>query len=189
MCKHSSCNDNRSSKQCNEPYRFKCDGKVLLNLSAPTCVLKDSVQRKLYKTLYRNIVKNNLEEKLNILVGLPRGSPEQASFYFELLSELLLAFKINLGTDSPRLLVAESDGRVIYDTGSADRNTPENFNTGTVNENHNTRPEMMAAQLFECGVGHNVRISNSVGAFQSYVAVRAGRYLNLSNTIRLSVVP
>jgi hypothetical protein len=181
------CNDTRSKRDCNAPYRYKCGKKVYLNLSPPACVLADPVQSKLYKKTYKNIVEYKLENKINALIELTPGSPEQEVAYNQLLNLLVEIFNAPLGSVSPRVLVTEPDGKVIYDTSrGVEGNTVQNFNAGLVNENHNTRPAIMAAQLFECGVGHEIRFSNSVDANQSYVAVRAGKYLDRAYVIRYS---
>lgn len=190
MSSRSKCesNDTRSKCECDAPYRCRCGKEVYLNVSVPRCVRYNRVQWKLYKKIYNNILDYELEVKINDLIQLPVGSPEQELAYNNLLTLLVKVFGVTLGTESPRVLVTEPDGKVIYDTAKgADVNTVQNFNAGLINENHNTRPSIMAAQLFEAGVGHEIRFSNSVDANQSYVAVRAGRFLDRAYVIRYSV--
>ena len=102
------------------------------------------------------------------------------------LNELLNIFDITLGSQSPRLVVTETDGTVIYDTAAGDRNTYQNWKSKTINENHNTRVAIMTAQMFDCGVGYETKYSSTVGTNQNYVAIRAGPYLNSAGTFRLS---
>jgi len=173
--------------ECDAPYRYHVECKGYLNLTPPRCLRKDPIQKKLYRQLYNGILYNDLEVKIQELIALPIGSREQEIFYDNLLQLLLKIFGLTLGQDSPRLTVIESDGRVIYDTAkSAQQNTVNNWNAGLVDENHNTRPAVMTAQLFEAGVGHSVKFSNTVLSRQSYVAVRAGQFMKLSSTLRLS---
>ena len=106
-------------------------------------------------------------------------------------------FNITVGSASPRLVVTESDGTVIYDTSHAatpgssapgnNTNNYANWQSKLINENHNTRMAIMTAQMFPCGVGYETKYSSSVGTNQAYVAIRAGVYTNNAGTFRLSI--
>ncbi len=104
---------------------------------------------------------------------------------------------------SPRLLLAESDGTVIYDSaqfgkkvtnttascgtqGTVPRNSYPSFCTKQVNENHNSRIAILDAQLYTCGLGVETKFSTSVNKTQSYVAERLGDYLDSEGTARYS---
>jgi hypothetical protein len=48
-----------------------------------------------------------------------------------------------------------------------------------VNENHNTRAAMMAAQSYPCGVGIESKLSTTTtGKVESYLAIRLGNHLD-----------
>ena len=209
-----SCNDSRTLKECNEPYRiiipskrnYCCEPKPkeILNISAPVCLLSDPTYRGLYDTLYNAILNNNLETALSNMI-----QTNYPTAYDALLAQLLTIFGITLGSASPRLVVVQSDGSVIYDTSksaaSPNANTYANWVTDQsgqyygngaspvvaanpgIDPNHNTRMAIMTAQMFPCGVGYETKYSSTVGTPQAYVAVRAGVFTNDSGTFRLSV--
>ena len=105
-----------------------------------------------------------------------------------------------------RIVVALPDGTVVVDTyqdfcscESPDCQEPQcpnivpngcngynYFINKFVNENHNTRVAVMAAQMFPCGVGCETKYSTTVEATQSYVAIRLGPYLNSLGTVIVS---
>lgn len=75
---------------------------------------------------------------------------------------------------SLRILLASDDGTVAYDSSKGANNTYANFVAKTINENHNTRPEIMVAILGNSGVGISNRYSSSVSSFLKYQATRLG---------------
>jgi hypothetical protein len=86
-------------------------------------------------------------------------------------------------TNGFRTLATVADGTVIYDSGKAEfntagfivgpgKNTWENEQKKSINENHNTRPEILLALLN--GMGKSVRTSTSVGKTVRYQAERFG---------------
>lgn len=93
-----------------------------------------------------------------------------------------------------RVLVTLPDGTVVLDT--ARPNDPSNtlpvgnsyrhFVEKTVNENHNSRVAIFAAQQYPCGVGLEQKVSTTTNSSETYVAQRLGRHLNSSGTARLS---
>ena len=87
-------------------------------------------------------------------------------------TEALSVYKVG-PNDSLRILLAISDGSVAYDT-SKSNNTYANFLAGEINNNHNTRPEIMVAILGNTGVGISSRFSRSVNSFLKYNALRFG---------------
>jgi hypothetical protein len=127
---------------------------------------------------------------------------EKETAYNAMVSQIETVLFPGLGA-SPRLLLTESDGTVIYDsaqigktvtnddancgiTGDVPRNSYPAFCTKQVNENHNSRVAILATQLFPCGLGVETKFSTSVNKIQSYVAVRMGDYLNSMGTARYS---
>jgi len=80
-----------------------------------------------------------------------------------------------VGTNSTlRILLAVDDGTVAYDSSKGVSNTYANYTAGTINENHNTRPEIMVAILGNSGVGISNRYSRTSAAFLKYQATRLG---------------
>ena len=95
-----------------------------------------------------------------------------------------------------RILVANSDGRVLYDSSKSDSlNTYTNFSTssinvtaiapsvpgptsvpisGLINENHSGRPEMLQATLTSAGYGSAIRYSDTSNTQNFYWATRLG---------------
>jgi hypothetical protein len=83
--------------------------------------------------------------------------------------------------------VARSDGSVTYDSSKGDENTHKNATDKLINENHNTRPSMMLAQLSESGVGNEIKQSTSTSQVEAYQAKKITPF-NVGNrgTVRLS---
>ena len=73
-----------------------------------------------------------------------------------------------------RILLAIDDGTVAYDSSKGANNTYANFAAKTINENHNSRPEILVAILGNSGVGVSNRYSSSSGSFLKYQATRLG---------------
>lgn len=99
-----------------------------------------------------------------------------------------------------RLLITESDGTVAYDSSrSAVANQFANINkiavnsvTNTagyvINENHNSRPEIMQAILSESGNASSLRYSKSVTDELQYYALRVGNSTSVNvGTVRGSL--
>jgi hypothetical protein len=92
---------------------------------------------------------------------------------------------------SARILVAESDGSVVYDSKQTpavgtDNNlftnirklkttpTADNIIEYLINENHASRTSYLAAMLSTSGRAYTIKPSNSTGTLQFYVALRMG---------------
>jgi len=74
-----------------------------------------------------------------------------------------------------KFLLTLDDGTVIVDTGkSYTDNTIVKFKGKSINENHNTRPEVLQATLTSSGVGTARRYSSTSGDLFQYYAVRLG---------------
>ena len=107
----------------------------------------------------------------------------------------LLAFANSTANSIPtgRLVITLPDGTVVIDTAKDDglgagQNSFANFQSKTINENHNTRNAIMSAQQYPCGIGAETKVSTSTGQNEIYAAVRLGEHLSSSGTARLSVV-
>jgi hypothetical protein len=84
---------------------------------------------------------------------------------------------------SARVLVMGVDGKVYYDSGKSNNtyaNSPNGYSAagafdGNINGNHNTRPDVFTALLFDpTGYGYASYTSSSVGSYNSYVSKRIG---------------
>ena len=86
-----------------------------------------------------------------------------------------------------RALLTLADGTVVFDSGKADyndcgfitgpgKNTWENEQSKSINENHNSRPEILLALLN--GTGETERLSTTIGADEHYEAKRLGNSTN-----------
>jgi hypothetical protein len=87
---------------------------------------------------------------------------------------------------SLRVLITISDGRVAYDSSKGANNTFARYQSGLINENHNTRVAIMVALLGNSGVGNEDKFSTSTGINESYNALRMG--LSTSNALGCSRV-
>lgn len=72
--------------------------------------------------------------------------------YNNFLDYILKIYNLTLGQASPRMVVVQSDGTVVIDTARLDANIYANWKAKTINENQNTRIDLMVPQMFECGV-------------------------------------
>lgn len=84
-----------------------------------------------------------------------------------------------------RVLMTLPDGTVVLDT-SRTNNTYANFLAKAINENHNSRIAILAAQEYPCGLGLESKLSSSTGLVEAYFALRAGTHLDSIGTIRIS---
>jgi hypothetical protein len=166
---------------CERIYRYCEGGKIRLFLVPDPCLLKDTTKKNLFAKLYNTILVNNLETELQKLQIV--DSEGQYDSFVALITKL---FGVTIGTESPRILVTESDGTVIMDS-SKTTNTYANWKAKKINENHNTRIAVLNSQLQEGGVGSETKYSSSTGTKQVYVAVRAGAFLEAAGSFRLSV--
>ena len=86
------------------------------------------------------------------------------------------------------LVVTLDDGTVMFDSVKGSDNTHANYKDKKINENHNTRPEIMNATLSASGTGFSRRYSSSSQVVKQYYAVRVGlsSQTNIA-TIRVSL--
>jgi hypothetical protein len=94
--------------------------------------------------------------------------------------------------NNARLVITLPDGTVVIDTNRNDgpsnpqNNAYPNFVAKTINENHNSRVAILAAQTWPCGTAVETKTSTSTGEVENYVAVRLGNHLDSQGTARLS---
>jgi hypothetical protein len=84
-----------------------------------------------------------------------------------------------------RVLITLPDGTVVLDT-AAVNNTRANYKAKLINENHNSRLAILAAQEYPCGLGLESKLSTSTGTNEAYFALRAGAHLDSDGTLRIS---
>lgn len=105
---------------------------------------------------------------------------------------MLYAFANAVVPTGFRVIVTESDGTIAYDSSkSASANKFSNIGrialkTGSttdsayvINENHNTRPEILQALQSEAGTGSSLRYSKTVEAALQYSVLRVGNAFNV----------
>jgi hypothetical protein len=163
-------------------------------------LIKQAPYQALSNTLHPNVAA--LEAAVNAVLTAANPAAKETA-YNAMVTQIETVLFPGIGS-SPRLLLTESDGTVIYDsaqigktvtnsnascgtTGSVSRNSYPSFCTKQVNENHNSRVAILDAQLFPCGLGLETKFSTSVNKFQSGVAERMGDYLNNDGTARYSI--
>lgn len=118
------------------------------------------------------------------------GVTNQATYETLLTSANTLAASVATG----RVVVTLPDGTVVLDTArddntaAANSNSYQHFLDKTINENHNSRLAINAAQVYACGLGIESKLSSTTGQTESYVAIRAGAQLDSLGTIRMSIV-
>jgi hypothetical protein len=115
---------------------------------------------------------------------------DQATYATLLTTSHTLANSITNG----RAVVTLPDGTVVLDTGKPDDpantlpagNSYAHFQAKTVNENHNSRVAIFAAQQWPCGAGIETKLSSTTGLREIYLALRLGNHLDSVGTARLS---
>lgn len=91
------------------------------------------------------------------------------------LSNTIVDVSFNSFSNGERFLLSIDDGTVAFDTSKTTLvNTYVSFNSKEINENHNTRPEILLATLSSSGIGVSRRYSSSVGNYLQYAAERFG---------------
>ena len=96
--------------------------------------------------------------------------------------------KINK-VSTARILAVLADGRSFYDSSKGSENTYANFKEDLIHPNGVTRASIREAMDSEAGVGAEIKLSNTTGSTESYVAVRAGESVNsIEYVIRMSFV-
>ena len=126
--------------------------------------------------------------RVGLLSGLVQAITDQPTYATLLSTARSIAAEVSSG----RLVVTLPDGTVVVDTVQPDGDFPANansyahFKARSINENHNTRVAIMAAQTFPCGIGIETR-PTVPGNAESHFAARLGAHLNSSGTARLSI--
>jgi len=117
----------------------------------------------------------------NIIIDSSSGYPISKSNLDQITADLTSALQ-----KTGRVVVTLPDGTVVYDSKETVNNTWSNFNGKIINENHNTRPAIMEAQLFNYGKGYESKYSTSTGSQENYAAFRIGGLGASLGTIRFS---
>jgi hypothetical protein len=95
-----------------------------------------------------------------------------------------------IGFSGARVLYTAPDGTVIFDSGIKifTDNTYDNYVKKSINENHNSRPAIMCAQLslFGHGLGVEQKFSTSTKSNEIYAAIAFGSRFNNQGTMRIS---
>ena len=73
-----------------------------------------------------------------------------------------------------RIQVIDPDGTTAFDSSKGVNNTYNNYLSKTIYENQNTRSYNIGAIMSNAGVFYQTKYSQSVKAFQMYLAVRLG---------------
>jgi hypothetical protein len=122
-----------------------------------------------YTDISSNIVENLIQSFLTDL---------SANTYTPMVNALIQAvnsIKASSGNSTFRALLATDDGTVAYDSSKSDStNTYANYVNGTINENHQGRPEILVALLGNTGTGLSNRFSRSLRTTLKYQATRLG---------------
>lgn len=84
-----------------------------------------------------------------------------------------------------RVLITVPDGTVVLDTSKLN-NTYANYLAKAINENHNSRVAILAAQEYQCGLGLERKLSTTDATIETYFALRAGSHLDSYGTLRIS---
>lgn len=102
-------------------------------------------------------------------------------------------FQQDLSNNGLRLLLALDDGTVAIDSGRSQTgagttgNSFANYAAKGINENHNTRPEILQATLSSSGVGTSLRFSTTTNQLVQNYAVRLGNTTDGNRgTLRIS---
>ena len=138
---------------------------------------------------YIQLVQTISPEIGNLFVGLAQVA-DQPTYATFLAANRAIANTIPNG----RMLIALQDGTVVLDTARPDDpantmasgNSFQHFQAKTVNENHNSRVGILAAQEYPCGVAVESKLSTTTGQVESYVAFRPGNHLDSLGTARIS---
>tara|TARA_E500000331_G_scaffold328700_1_gene348680 strand:- start:600 stop:1064 length:465 start_codon:yes stop_codon:yes gene_type:complete len=86
-----------------------------------------------------------------------------------------------------RILITLPDGTVKYDSAKGEKNSWSNFKGKNINENHNSRPAIMSAQLSRNFFGAEIKYSTSTGRVEAYLAKAMRlKYGNNLGTVRIS---
>ena len=139
--------------------------------------------------VYSTLV-NALVPSLQTLANDLNAVVDQATYATLLMDSRNLAATVVNG----RVVITLPDGTVVVDTARTDDpnntlavgNSYAHYIAKTVNENHNSRVAIFAAQEYPCGVGVERKFSSSTGTTETYLAVRLGTHLDSIGTARLS---
>jgi hypothetical protein len=182
--KKSKCKSKPPVDPCNQPYIVNGN----LNVTAPPCLLADNEYRNLFNTLSEKI----LTYRFDLLLAAVHNEVS----YYRLLEAVRDAQKVD-NINRYRFLLTHPNGNVVIDTNQPDNephnprsNSYQHYINGTIDENHNTRPEIMRAQAEQGGVGYNetTELDTITSISRKKVAIRLGPHLNAQGTIRINML-
>ena len=124
---------------------------------------------------------NALVPQTGQLIADVAAMVDQATYATLLTHSQALAASITAG----RVVITLPDGTTAVDT-SKNNNTYANFLAKAINENHNSRVAILAAQQYQCGLGLESKFSTTDGQLESYFAIRLGNHLDAYGTARIS---
>lgn len=163
---------------CYRPYVVACNqgGECTtydLCITPDPCLMKDPEFKNLYCELKESILYHRIDLLLRDL---------NSSTYDSL---VLLAQTVAGRVDNGRIVITLPDGTVVVDTNGS--NSWANYQSKSINENHNSRIAILNSQLCLGGVGYEQKYSTSTGNVEKYVAIRLGEYLKNFGSIRISI--
>lgn len=133
-----------------------------------------------HTTQYQTLI-NTLVASAGQLIAEFTAMVDQPTYATLLATSQAVAGSIATG----RVLITLPDGTVVLDT-SKSNNSYANFLAKLINENHNSRVAVLAAQEYPCGLGLESKLSSSTGQNEAYFALRAGPHLDSLGTLRIS---
>ena len=115
-------------------------------------------------------------------------SDVSGSVLYEPAAALLQSLVVSSLIPGLRILVAQPDGHVTFDSAAGANNTFANAVANTINpENHNTRPAIMSAQLSCDGNGNEIKSSLTTLQLEAYNARRILPFYGANGgTVRVS---
>ena len=162
---------------------------TLKNKCDDNCINANNFKSQLGKTVASNLTWqlvneyfNNNEITIKLYAGMLNDAIDQPAYAkaANKLTELS-------NSSRTRILVAQPDGTVTYDSSKGVLNTFAKAKKKEINENHNTRPSMMSAQLTCDGRGNEIKFSSSTNQIEVYCArTIVDNYGNNKGTVRLS---
>jgi hypothetical protein len=180
--KRCKCKPNPPVDPCNQPYIVNGN----LNVTPPPCLLQSPT----YTFLFNKLSEKILTHRFDLLLAAVHN---QVS-YQRLLTAVRDAQKEG-ETEVYRYVITNPNGIVVLDTNRPDNvagdphsNSYQNYQNGTIDENYNTRPEIMRAQSEQGGVGYNETTElDTILTPKKKVSIRLGPHLRSQGTIRINL--
>ena len=148
-----------------------------------------------YLNTLRYLMTENVFSKPLVVTALDRFTirPTNEEAYNNAVTALIAStnlcteFTSNNGYEA-RILGTVADGTVFFDSSRLFRNTFENFQTKTINENHASRSAIRQAMDNQQGTGWERKHSTSIDVEEEAYAVRTGQSVNdIGLVIRITI--